>query len=199
MTRIAGCTALVTGGASGIGLLVGRLLLEHGAGRLVIWDVSDQAMHRAVTELTSRGHRVDGFRVDVTHLAQVRGTLQEMRERGLRVDVLVNNVGVIVGKPFVDHLPEEIQRTIAVNTLAPMQLARELLPAWSSGRLATSSASPRRQRLSPTRDVRVLRQQMGGDGWSDSLRIEPEQSKVRDLPFDGHVHGTRAMSTLGNR
>lgn len=178
MTRIEGCTALITGGASGIGLLTGKLLLEQGAARLVLWDVSDQALTRAVTDLTSRGHRVDGFHVDVTHLAQVRGALQEMRERGIRVDVLVNNAGVIVGKSFVDHLPEDIQRTIAVNALAPMQLTRELLPAMlerASGHIVNISSAA--ALVSNPGMSAYCASKWAVTGWSDSLRIELEQSK----------------------
>ena len=153
-------------------------MLERGAGRLVIWDVNDQAMSHAVTELTSRGHRVDGFQVDVTHLAQVRGALQEMRDRGIRIDVLVNNAGVIVGKPFVDHLPEEMQRTIAVNTLAPMQLTRELLPAMlerASGHIVNISSAA--ALVSNPGMSAYCASKWAVTGWSDSLRIELEQSK----------------------
>lgn len=178
VTRIAGCTALITGGASGIGLLVGKLLLEQGAGHLVIWDVSEQAMRRVVSDLTSNGRRVDGFQVDVTHLAQARSALQEMRERGIRVDVLVNNAGVVVGKTFVDHLPEEIQRTIAVNTLAPMQLARELLPAMlerARGHIVNISSAAALV-SNPGMSV-YCASKWAVTGWSDSLRIELEQSR----------------------
>jgi short-subunit dehydrogenase len=178
VTRIEGCAALITGGASGIGFLVGKLLLEQGAARLVIWDVSDQALTRAVTELTSRGHRTDGFQVDVTHLAQVRGALQEMRERGIRIDLLVNNAGVIVGKTFVDHLPEEIQRTIAVNTLAPMLLTRELLPAMlerARGHIVNISSAA--ALVSNPGMSAYCARKWAVTGWSDSLRIELEQSK----------------------
>jgi hypothetical protein len=178
VTQIAGCTALITGGASGIGFLLGKLLLEQGAAHLVIWDVSGQAMRRAVSELMSGGRRVDGFQVDVSHLAQVRSTLQEMRERGIRIDLLINNAGVIVGKTFVDHLPEEIQRTIAVNTLAPMQLARELLPAMverASGHVVNISSAA--ALVSNPGMSAYCASKWAVTGWSDSLRIELEQSR----------------------
>lgn len=178
MTKVDGCTALITGGASGIGFLMGKLLLEQGAGRLIIWDVSDQALTRAVTELTRHGHRVDGFQVDVTHLAQVRSALQAIRDRGIRIDLLVNNAGVIVGKAFVDHLPEEIQRTIAVNTLAPMQLVRELLPSMlerASGHIVNISSAA--ALVSNPGMSAYCASKWAVTGWSDSLRIELEQSK----------------------
>jgi all-trans-retinol dehydrogenase (NAD+) len=178
VTRIEGCTALITGGASGIGFLIGKLLLEEGAARIVIWDVSDQALTPAIAELTTHGHHVDGFQVDVTHLAQVRGVLQEMLERGIRIDVLVNNAGVVVGKTFVDHLPEEIQRTIAVNALAPMQLTRELLPTMlerASGHIVNISSAA--ALVSNPGMSAYCASKWAVTGWSDSLRIELEQSK----------------------
>lgn len=128
MSQIRGKTALITGGASGIGLLTGRKLLAAGAQHLLIWDIQEEALSRAVAELTTEGHRVDAFRVDVSDPAQVQASVREMEARGIAVDVLINNAGVIVGKPFVEHSLADITRTMEVNALAPMHLTRELLP-----------------------------------------------------------------------
>src|SRR5687768_3545011 len=109
MTTIAGCTALITGGASGIGYLTAKRLLEEGASHLVVWDVQDDALQRVTGELAGKGRRVTGFRVDVTDLAEVQATLRQMRATGIDVDVLINNAGIVVGKQFAEHSHEEIE------------------------------------------------------------------------------------------
>jgi short-subunit dehydrogenase len=101
-----------------------------------------------------------------------------MRERGIRIDILVNNAGVIVGKTFVAHLPEEIQRTIAVNTIAPMQLTRELLPAMlerASGHIVNISSAA--ALVSNPGMSAYCASKWAMTGWSDSLRVELEQAR----------------------
>lgn len=178
MTRIAGSTALITGGASGIGYLTGKLLLEQGAAHLVIWDVQEEAMRRVVSELASRGHRVTGFRVDVTDLAEVRRTLHEMQRGGIAVDLLINNAGIIVGKQFAAHSHEEIQRTMAINALAPMHVAREVLTGMleRGGGHIVNIASAAGTVSNPGMSV-YSASKWAVIGWSDSLRIEMERSR----------------------
>jgi all-trans-retinol dehydrogenase (NAD+) len=178
MSRIDGATVLITGGASGIGYLTGKLLLEGAAERLVIWDIQDEAMEAVAGELTKRGHRVDAFQVDVTDREQVRTVLREMRARGIGVDLLINNAGIIVGSEFVDHSHEEIHRTMAVNALAPMHLAREILPEMlerGSGHVV-NIASAAGMVSNPGMSV-YCASKWAVIGWSDALRIEMERSK----------------------
>lgn len=177
MSNVAGSTVLITGGASGIGYLTGKLLLEQGARHLVIWDIQEEAMNQVIGELTSLGHRVDGFQVDVTDLAQVQGALREMRARGIGVNVLINNAGIIVGKTFAGHSHDEIERTMAINALAPMQLAREVLPGMleRGGGHIVNIASAAGMVSNPGMSV-YCASKWAVIGWSDSLRIEMERS-----------------------
>lgn len=177
MSKIAGSTALITGGASGIGYLTGKLLLQEGAERLVIWDLQEEAMQRAVGELSGRGRRVDGFRVDVADLEQIQSALAEMRTRGIGVDLLVNNAGIVVGKQFVDHSHADIQRTMVVNALAPMHLARGLLPEMlgrGHGHIV-NIASAAGMVSNPGMSA-YCASKWAVIGWSDSLRIEMERA-----------------------
>jgi all-trans-retinol dehydrogenase (NAD+) len=179
VSRIRGKTVLITGGASGIGFLMGRKLLAAGAQHLLIWDIQKEAMDRAVAELASRGYRVDGFRVDLADPAQVQATVHAMQSRGIVVDILINNAGVVVGKPFVDHLPADIARTMDVNTLAPMYLTRELLPgmvARGSGHIVNIASAA--GMLSNPRMSVYCASKWAVIGWSDSLRLEMEQART---------------------
>lgn len=176
MSQAAGGTALVTGGASGIGYLVGSRLLDGGLERLVVWDLDEEALGLAVEGWRSRGHRVDGLKVDVTDLDAVRMALQEMAEGGVAIDLLINNAGIVVGQAFASHTHDEIQRTMAVNALAPMHLARMVLPGMvdrGKGHIVNVSSAAAMV-SNPGMSV-YCGSKWALAGWSDSLRLEMER------------------------
>src|SRR5512146_1807008 len=115
MTQIVGKTALITGGASGIGYLMGKSLLAAGAKAVVIWDIQDVLMAGVAKEFTAQGHEAITFRVDLSDAEQIRRAASEMQQRGIAIDILVNNAGIVVGKTFADHSHQEIARTMGIN------------------------------------------------------------------------------------
>lgn len=70
MTRIKGNNVLITGGASGIGRIMGRISLEKGARTLVIWDINEENIAATVKEFKQLGN-VKGYKVDVSDSKQV--------------------------------------------------------------------------------------------------------------------------------
>lgn len=179
MSRIEGCTALVTGGASGIGRLMARGFLEKGARRLIIWDRDGEALDRAARELDPAAalqSRVHPVQVDVTDLDAVRRSVAELGEAELEVDILVNNAGVVVGREFAEHAHDDIRRTMEVNTMAPMHLALELLPGMVERRRGhiVNIASAAGLVSNPKMSV-YCGSKWAMVGWSDALRIELER------------------------
>lgn len=128
VTDIKDRTVLITGGASGIGALLGERVLEAGAARLVLWDINAAGLTGQVDAMRGRGFQVDAFTVDITDLAQVQAALREMSTRSIDTDILVNNAGVVVAKEFAAHTHEDIERSMRVNALAPMHIASQILP-----------------------------------------------------------------------
>lgn len=179
MTRVAGMAVLITGGASGIGLLVGRRLLAAGAARLVVWDVHRAALSAVVAELAAAGYDVRGDLVDVADPVQVRDAVRELEAAGIVVDVLVNNAGIVVGREFLDHSEADIARTMAVNAVGPMQLARALLPSMVARRRGhvVNVASAAGMVANPRMSV-YCGSKWAMLGWSDSLRIEMERART---------------------
>jgi all-trans-retinol dehydrogenase (NAD+) len=179
MSEIRGCTALVTGGASGIGYLTGRLLLEAGAARLVVWDVQEEAMDRVVGELTRAGHAVDAWRVDVSDPGQIERASGEMAGRSIDVDLLVNNAGIVVGRAFSDHSHEEIERTMAINAVGPMHVCRTVLPGMlRRGRGHVVNIASAAALLSNPGMSVYCASKWALAGWSDSLRLEMERGET---------------------
>ncbi|QAA76606.1 MAG: 3-oxoacyl-[acyl-carrier protein] reductase [Candidatus Bipolaricaulis sibiricus] len=89
--RLEGKVALITGGAAGIGLATARRFVEEGA-TVSICDVAGDAGERAARDL---GPRAEFRRVDVTDKAAVNAWVADVHRRRGRVDVLVNNAGII--------------------------------------------------------------------------------------------------------
>src|SRR5262245_66453445 len=91
MSRLAGKTALVTGGGSGVGLAVARLFLQEGA-KVVITGRDSAKLDRAAKELAG-GERLGYFAADVADPKQVEELARRVSERFGAVDILVNNAG----------------------------------------------------------------------------------------------------------
>lgn len=179
MTDIRGKTVLVTGGASGIGQLCGRMLLERGAARLVVWDIQADAMQRVLGEHEAAGHHAEGFAVDLADPASVRRAVQELHGRGIAVDILLNNAGIVVGRTFAEHTEADVARTMEVNAIAPMQVARALLPGMLARRTGhiVNIASAAGMVANPRMSV-YCASKWAMVGWSDSLRLEMEQART---------------------
>jgi len=104
--RLDGRTALVTGGASGIGLCCVEALAEAGA-TVVIADRDASAIEPAVARLAARGHEVEGVVLDVTDSAAVQSAADRMMEAHGRIDILVNNAGIARSEIAAEDMGDE--------------------------------------------------------------------------------------------
>lgn len=101
-----GRRAVVTGGASGIGLGVAMALLERGAS-VEVWDVDQQRVAGVLGELSPRfPGRIHGRSVDVSDHRAVEGASEQAEAAG-PVDVLVNSAGISSGRRLAVDLPQE--------------------------------------------------------------------------------------------
>lgn len=173
MSQIKGKKALITGGASGIGKLMGRELLRKGLEILVIWDFNEVLLKATVAEFESEGYKVFSFIVNVMDTSSVIATTQKVKEEIGNIDILINNAGIIVGKYFLDHTHEEIDRTMGVNSAALMHITKEFLPDMvnmQEGHIV-NIASAAGMVSNPKMSVYVA-SKFAVVGWSDSLLLE---------------------------
>ena len=96
-------TVLITGGASGIGKIMSRLMLERSA-KVIIWDINPKGIEETISEFTHLGV-IKGYTVDVSDLEQIQKTAKKVKEDFGSIDVLINNAGIIVGNTFMSILP----------------------------------------------------------------------------------------------
>ncbi len=171
-------TVLITGGASGIGKIMGRLLLERGA-CLVIWDIDQNKMDSTVSGFKTIG-KVHSYRVDISSPDEIQLAAQKVKKEVGTVDILINNAGIVVGKYFSEHNTADILKTMEINALAPMYIANEFLPAMmaqNSGHIC-NIASAAGTVSNPKMSVYAA-SKWSVVGWSDSLRIEMKQQKLQ--------------------
>jgi 3-oxoacyl-[acyl-carrier protein] reductase len=126
-----GRTAIVTGGAQGIGLAIVKRLLESGA-TVRIWDRDKALLDRTVGALSGSA---SGAPVDVTDAPAVASaTDAALRDLG-KIDVLVNNAGIAgMTVPTVDYPVEEWEKVLRVNLTGPFLTCRSVAPHMAKRR-----------------------------------------------------------------
>ena len=169
---------LITGGASGIGKLMGRIALEKGASCLIIWDINLSSIEKAKEELGKYG-KVMGYIADVSDNDAVISAYGKTVAECGNIDILINNAGIVTSnKTFDKQTAEEIKRTININTIAPMLVARAILPDMlrrNRGHICNITSAG--GMLGNPKMSVYGASKWGAIGWSESMRIELQSSK----------------------
>lgn len=127
MDNIRGKTIAISGAARGIGLATATALLRRGA-RVVIGDRDVSALDKAIHGL-GPGRPVAGYPLDVTDRESFAAFLDKARTDGDgRIDVLINNAGVMPVGPFLEQTPESIRSATEVNFYGVLNGCQLVLP-----------------------------------------------------------------------
>ena len=126
--RLEGRTALISGGARGQGAAHGRRLAEEGAA-VILGDILEEAGEAHAQELRDAGHDVHFLRLDVTDPGDWAAAVRAAEERSGRLDVLVNNAGVVRIAPTVEETDEGWHTTMTVNATGVFYGMRAAIPA----------------------------------------------------------------------
>ena len=120
-------TVLITGGARGLGLALARAFGDEGA-RVVLLSRSADELDRARRDLEARGVDASIAICDVTDAAEVRQAIREAAAEKGRLDVVVNNAGVIQMMPFAHVTDDDFRESIGTHFWGPLHVIREALP-----------------------------------------------------------------------
>ncbi|KAL4966014.1 uncharacterized protein BDV14DRAFT_189274 [Aspergillus stella-maris] len=151
---------LITGGTSGIGLELAKILYRHGGSRVYITGRTEEKVRAAIREiraavpnLTQKGNgngngngRLDYIVLELSDLASIKAPTEQFMTRESRLDVLFNNAGVSQ-PPVGSKSKQGYEFQIAMNILGPFLFTRLLLPlleTTASTTAATNSSSPPR-------------------------------------------------------
>jgi len=186
-----GLSALVTGGASGIGLATARLLAGRGA-RVAILD----------RDLANSGHDLVSVKADVTDDDAVRGAVGEaVVALGDRLDILVNNAGIGAAGTVEDNSDEEWHRVLDINVLGMVRTSRAAL--WHLRRAAADTGQaaivntcsvagvaglPQRALYSASKGaVYALTLAMAADHVREGIRVNCVTPGTADTPWIGRL------------
>ena len=178
MTKLKNKTILITGGASGLGKIMSRLSLERNA-KVIIWDINNTNIKNTIKELAPLG-KISSSVIDVSDIQQIETTAQKIKKEHGNIDILINNVGIVIGKYFHEHTATEIEKTLNINSSAPMHICNQFLSIMmqnNSGHICNIASSASLV-ANPKMSVYVA-SKWAVFGWSDSLRLEMKQLKKK--------------------
>src|SRR3954453_16535133 len=143
MLRLAAKSAIVTGAGRGIGTAIARKYLQEGA-RLLICDIAADRLESAARDLGTLGE-VHALAGDVTDPDFDALLVRRVRELFGELDVLVNNAGIVVFEPFLEHTEATWDRTLAVNLKSVFLLgqaaARAMVDQGKGGAIVNMASS----------------------------------------------------------
>ena len=125
--RLNGKTAVVTGGASGIGKATAETLAQAGA-HVLIGDLDEQGGEATAAAIRAKGQGADFIRLDVADLASVAAFRDAALARRPQVDIVVNVAGWGKIQPFMENTPEFWRKVVDVNLLGPVAVTHAFLP-----------------------------------------------------------------------
>ena len=146
MKRFEHKTIVVTGGGGGIG---GATCLRFGkeGGRVAVFDLNLDAAEKVAEQIRAEGGTAQALRCDITDRASVDAAVAAAEEKLGAIDVLVNNAGWDVFKPFTKTVPAEWDKLIAVNLTGALHMLHAVLPGMAgrkSGRVVNVASDAAR-------------------------------------------------------
>jgi 3-oxoacyl-[acyl-carrier protein] reductase len=145
--RLQDKVTIITGAATGIGRTMASLFAAEGA-RVVVADIDGERGQKTSAELSAEGWDALNFTTDITKPAQVQNLMEGVVARYGRIDVLVNNAGAGLNRPFLDTTLEDWQRLMDVvltgTFLCGQAAARQMLPQGRGAIVNIASISGQR-------------------------------------------------------
>ncbi len=140
MFRLDGQVAIITGGARGIGVGICKVFINAGA-TVALWDVADGQL--VVDEISAAGGKIFYQKVDVTSKESTEVAVAEIMEKHGRIDILINNAGIIRDRSFMKMSEEDWNAVMNVNVNSLFVTSKAVLPhmiAAKYGRIISASS-----------------------------------------------------------
>lgn len=126
--RLDGKTALITGGARGIGRITSILFASHGA-NVAVCDLSEEEGEETVRKIEEQGGDASFFEADVRDREQVRNVVEEIKKRWGSIDVLINNAGITKDSKLLEMEEKEWDQVIDINLKGVFNCTQVVAPS----------------------------------------------------------------------
>src|SRR5436853_1030156 len=170
--------ALITGGSRGLGLVLARQICAEG-GKVALLARDNDELIRAKTDLTGRGGRVLTIQCDLLHSGQIQSAMRQTIDRFGKIDILINNAGIIEVGPLEHMTREDFERSMAVHFWAPYALISEVVPemrTWGGGRIVNISSIG--GKIAVPHLAAYGASKFALTGFSDAIRAELAMDKI---------------------
>jgi|ERR1712137_1052950 len=174
MKTVRGKVTLITGAASGLGRLLAIEFAKRGA-ILVLWDVQFALLEETKEIVNQKFPDVDVhiYQCDLSIRDSIYSCCDTVLEQVGPVNILVNNAGIVTGKNFLSCPENLIERTMAVNVMAHMWLAKKILPYMiekNEGHIVTISSAASTTGVPGLADYCASK--WAATGFEESIRME---------------------------
>jgi len=133
--------AVITGGSRGLGLVLARHVCAQGGSVALIARDPDE-LARAKADLAPRGGAALTVECDLLDTRQIQSAVQQIIDRFGKIDILINNAGIIEVGPLENMTREDFERAMRLHFWAPFELIAKVVPEmriWGGGRMAARS------------------------------------------------------------
>jgi len=178
MKTLKGKIVLITGGGSGLGRLFSLRFASEGSVVIVI-DIREDLLNETIHLVKQTGAEAFGFVCDLSNRLMIYEVAEKIKARFRKVDVLVNNAGIVQGKSFLELTDAQIQKTMDVNIMAHMWLAKVFLPDMikaNEGHIVTIASAAGLVGVNGLADYCASK--FAAVGFDESIRLELQQQGI---------------------
>src|SRR5881296_984242 len=169
---------LITGGSRGLGLVLARHICTRG-GNVALIARDPEELARAKADLSPRGGEVLTIECDLLDTGQIQVAVRRVIDRFGKIDVLINNAGIIEVGPLEHLMREDFERAMRLHFWAPFELISQIVPEmriWGGGRIVNISSIG--GKLAVPHMASYSASKFALTGFSDALRAELARDNI---------------------
>ena len=169
---------LITGGSRGLGLVLARHVCARG-GNVALIARDREELARAKADLAPCGGKVLTIECDLLDAGQIQSAVRQIIDRFGKIDILINNAGIIEVGPFDNMTREDFERAMRLHFWAPYELISQIVPEmriWGGGRIVNISSIGGKMAVPHLTPYSASKFAL--TGFSDALRIELARDNI---------------------
>jgi len=169
---------LITGGSRGLGLVLARHICARG-GNVALIARDREELARAKADLAPCGGKVLTIECDLLDAAQIQSAVRRIIDRFGKIDILINNAGIIEVGPLEHLTREDFERAMRLHFWAPYELISQIIPEmriWGGGRIVNISSIG--GKVAVPHMASYSASKFALTGFSDALRAELARDNI---------------------